>query len=388
MGIQFHPTQDLLFILRSGDIFCRLACALYKKVDCHLLGKGLEYGIHKIIFFLELCKSLHIKRSLLFQVSDLLVWPENDLNRKHALIVLRTVIALEKHARKSGWDGPSMDLKPVAKDSLGVSSRDTMMLVNNSSISSEFAPPVPSNSNLFPPVPSKVQEQKTQSLFNTGVDSISSRASLASKPSREFQAQPANDPPEPVSKQSRFKLEPPPDIEPKNTSRFKLEPAIDLGSDSFSQPAHFEGNTYTTEFMPQSSSLDPLPPSELESMPPVLPPIEQHEAYHFQDSSDEENSDVMGSSAASHSKNMMAALTFNELVEEDINGSSPELIQGDQSTPKLRESSPPESSPGNGTFQENMRKKILAEAIEERLIMREKAVNDFIQEEVCDSTDL
>ena len=35
-----------------------------------------------------------------------------------------------------------------------------------------------------------------------------------------------------------------------------------------------------------------------------------------------------------------------------------------------------------------MRKKILAEAIEERLIMREKAVNDFIQEEVCDSTDL
>lgn len=127
LRIQFKPNQDFLFIMRSGDLLCRLACALYQNVECHLLDKGLEYGIHKIIFFLELCKSLHIKRSLLFQVSDILVWPDNDPHRKHALIVLRTIIALEKHARKSGWNGPTIQLKQQASMSLGVSSRDSVV---------------------------------------------------------------------------------------------------------------------------------------------------------------------------------------------------------------------------------------------------------------------
>jgi hypothetical protein len=74
------------------------------------------------------------------------------LHRKHALIVLRTVIALEKHARKSGWDGPPMDLKPVVQ-SLGTS-RDAMNIINNSSVCSEHTstPPLPDRigkTNLF-----------------------------------------------------------------------------------------------------------------------------------------------------------------------------------------------------------------------------------------------
>jgi hypothetical protein len=127
LRIQFKPDQDFLFIMRSGDLLCRLACALYQNVDCHLLEKGLEYGVHKVIFFLELCKSLHIKRSLLFQLSDILVWPDHDPHRKHALIVLRTIIALEKHARKSGWNGPPIQLKQQASFHLGVSSRDSVI---------------------------------------------------------------------------------------------------------------------------------------------------------------------------------------------------------------------------------------------------------------------
>ncbi|KAJ3271482.1 hypothetical protein HDV01_006612 [Terramyces sp. JEL0728] len=136
LHITFKPNEDLLFILRSGDILCRLACTLYQKVECHLLDKSLEYGIHKIIFFLELCKSLHIKRALLFKVSDLLVWPDADPHKKSALIVLRTVIALEKHARKSGWQGPGIDLKAKVSLDLGVSSRESVLKV----ASQEFQP--------------------------------------------------------------------------------------------------------------------------------------------------------------------------------------------------------------------------------------------------------
>jgi hypothetical protein len=93
---------------------------LYPDVECLLVGKDLEYSIHKIVFFLELCKSLHIKRSLLFQIKDLLVWGDNDVHKKHALLVLRTIVALEKHARKQGWRGAGMNLKNTG--GLGINS--------------------------------------------------------------------------------------------------------------------------------------------------------------------------------------------------------------------------------------------------------------------------
>ena len=111
LKIRFRPDQDFLTVMRSGDILCRLTTELYQNVDCSLADKPLHFGLHKTIFFLELCKSLHIKRALLFKISDLFVWPENDLNKKHALIVLRSVVALEKHARNSGWEGPRIEFQ-------------------------------------------------------------------------------------------------------------------------------------------------------------------------------------------------------------------------------------------------------------------------------------
>ncbi|KAI8903162.1 hypothetical protein EDD86DRAFT_215474 [Gorgonomyces haynaldii] len=128
LGMDLDPRADFVSIMRSGDLLCRLAVALYKKVTCHLLDKGPEYGIHKVIFFLEFCKSLHIKRSLLFTVSDLLAWPENDQHKKSGLIVLRTVLTLEKHARKSGWQGPMLNLKTTVNINLGVSTRESMIM--------------------------------------------------------------------------------------------------------------------------------------------------------------------------------------------------------------------------------------------------------------------
>jgi hypothetical protein len=150
LNIRFKPNQDFLYIMRSGDILCRLACALYQNVECHLLDKGLEFGLHKIVFFLELCKSLHIKRSLLFRIYDLLVWPEHDSHRKHALIVLRTVIALEKHARRSGWNGPPINLQTSASITLGVSSGRNSRQSGTSEMS--FISKDPSSMNPVSPV--------------------------------------------------------------------------------------------------------------------------------------------------------------------------------------------------------------------------------------------
>ncbi|KAH9262168.1 hypothetical protein BASA82_000771 [Batrachochytrium salamandrivorans] len=116
LDMNIDPNKDLMSILRNGDVFCRLACALYPRVECQLLEMGPRFAIHKIVFFLELCKSLHIKRALLFTVANLLVLPTQDKGRKSALIVLRTILALEKHARKSGWSGPALSLKSPAQE--------------------------------------------------------------------------------------------------------------------------------------------------------------------------------------------------------------------------------------------------------------------------------
>ncbi|KAJ3102029.1 hypothetical protein HDU97_000871 [Phlyctochytrium planicorne] len=110
---QISPTVDLVQLLRSGDLLCELAVSIYPRVQCQLLSKGPEFTIHKIIFFLELCKTIGIKPSMLFSVQDLLLGgPEHDPVRKSALTVLRTVCALERQARRRGWNGPVMVLKP------------------------------------------------------------------------------------------------------------------------------------------------------------------------------------------------------------------------------------------------------------------------------------
>ncbi|KAJ3087627.1 hypothetical protein HDU96_004420, partial [Phlyctochytrium bullatum] len=115
--IPLNPTSDLVQLLRSGDLLCELAVAIYPRVQCQLLSKGPEFTVHKIIFFLELCKTVGIKPSMLFSVQDLLLGGlEHDPVRKSALTVLRTVCALERQARRRGWNGPAMVLKPEGSE--------------------------------------------------------------------------------------------------------------------------------------------------------------------------------------------------------------------------------------------------------------------------------
>ncbi|KAI8813009.1 hypothetical protein BJ742DRAFT_767623 [Cladochytrium replicatum] len=107
----FPLDSDLVSLLRSGDLLCELCIAMYPTIQCQLLGRGSEFTVHKIIFFLELCKTVGLKPTILFTVYDLLIGPEDDPQCKSALTVLRTVCALERVARKKGWDGPALVLK-------------------------------------------------------------------------------------------------------------------------------------------------------------------------------------------------------------------------------------------------------------------------------------
>lgn len=122
LKINFDPSIDLVALLRSGDVLCRLITQLYKNIRCHLLEKGTEAAVHKIVFFLEVLRSFHIKRSLMFQLSDILIWPQDDTHKKAGLIVLRTILTVEKHAKKFGFAGPYLNLKLNVASNLGVSS--------------------------------------------------------------------------------------------------------------------------------------------------------------------------------------------------------------------------------------------------------------------------
>ncbi|KAJ3264226.1 hypothetical protein HDU77_009065 [Chytriomyces hyalinus] len=105
-------TTDLVTLLRPADPLCHLACQMFPHVQCKLLNKGPEFTIHKAVFFLELCKTVGVKPGMLFSLSDLFLGgSEDDPTRKCGLTVLRTVCALERQARRRGWEGPVMVLK-------------------------------------------------------------------------------------------------------------------------------------------------------------------------------------------------------------------------------------------------------------------------------------
>ncbi|KAJ3128035.1 hypothetical protein HK100_009411 [Physocladia obscura] len=105
-------TNDLVTLLRPADILCLLAIQMFPHVQCKLLNKGPEFTIHKAVFFLELCKTVGVKPGMLFSLKDLFLGGEiDDPTRKSGLTVLRTVCALERQARRRGWDGPVMVLK-------------------------------------------------------------------------------------------------------------------------------------------------------------------------------------------------------------------------------------------------------------------------------------
>ncbi|KNC97797.1 uncharacterized protein SPPG_06792 [Spizellomyces punctatus DAOM BR117] len=107
---------DIMTLLQTGDVLCHLACKLYPRTQCQLLTKGPEFTVHKIIFFLELCKTVGVKPKYLFSVADILMGVDGDPSRRAGLTVLRTVCALERQARRQGWDGPVIILKEEDED--------------------------------------------------------------------------------------------------------------------------------------------------------------------------------------------------------------------------------------------------------------------------------
>ena len=57
LGTDIDEDAYLPDLLVSGDLLCRLSVTMFPKVQCHLLNKDMSFSIHKLIFFLELCKT-------------------------------------------------------------------------------------------------------------------------------------------------------------------------------------------------------------------------------------------------------------------------------------------------------------------------------------------
>ncbi|KAL3894707.1 MAG: hypothetical protein SGCHY_005120 [Lobulomycetales sp.] len=114
LNLNIPEDTYLPHLLADGMIFCRLAVQMYPKISCHLLQKGPEFAVHRVVFFLELCKSLNIKSSLLFNINDLIIpsdtkdWENRKI--KSALTLLRTICSFERQGRKKGWKGPTLKL--------------------------------------------------------------------------------------------------------------------------------------------------------------------------------------------------------------------------------------------------------------------------------------
>ncbi|KAJ3183314.1 hypothetical protein HDU85_002340 [Gaertneriomyces sp. JEL0708] len=122
----YNPNTPYLlpYLLRTGDILCELAVILFPRTQCALLHKGPEFTVHKAVFFLELCKAVGVKQKYLFTVKDLL-YPDPNAesevsmnatdtateDQSPALLLLRTLVALERQSRKSGFGGPFLSLK-------------------------------------------------------------------------------------------------------------------------------------------------------------------------------------------------------------------------------------------------------------------------------------
>jgi hypothetical protein len=148
----YTENTDIMDLLRSGDRLCKLACILYPKVKCQLLSKGSEFGIHKSVFFLELCKSVGIRAQALCTLSDILFGHLIEGSYAGTLNVLRTVVALEKQARKKGWEGPKMSLKSDTPENKGniVPIMKAPPRVHSSGKMRDAAPPKPPASESIP----------------------------------------------------------------------------------------------------------------------------------------------------------------------------------------------------------------------------------------------
>ena len=114
LGVEGDEFMD---VIRSGEVLCSLTTTLFPKIACSLSAKGDHFTIHKLVFFLEVCKSVGLKPSALCTLSDLIFGHWIDRSYSGCLKVLRTVVALERQARKRGFNGPALVLKKKGESS-------------------------------------------------------------------------------------------------------------------------------------------------------------------------------------------------------------------------------------------------------------------------------
>lgn len=105
--IEFDNT--LMNALRDGKVLCKLAEKLFPQSSkCQLLDLGSEFVVHRIIFFLETCRTNGLKPSFIFSLENHF-FSCRTLNRKAGTSVLRSLYAVEKCARMKGFNGPTID---------------------------------------------------------------------------------------------------------------------------------------------------------------------------------------------------------------------------------------------------------------------------------------
>lgn len=111
---KYQPSANIVEILKNGNILCQIVVKLFPSTECQLLEKGLEYSIHKIIFFLEFCRCIGITG--VFKVVDLVPSLIKDESNS-GIMIFRTISNLENKAQNIGnWKGPFLEFDAVLKE--------------------------------------------------------------------------------------------------------------------------------------------------------------------------------------------------------------------------------------------------------------------------------
>ncbi|KAI9144803.1 hypothetical protein BKA69DRAFT_744171 [Paraphysoderma sedebokerense] len=99
--------NSFISAIRNGDILCRLAAAMNVKApECEYADEGDAYTIHKIIYFLESCRSAGVNEEDMFAITDLLS------NGDDFTGIIRTLMAFDERARRLGFQGPPFPSPP------------------------------------------------------------------------------------------------------------------------------------------------------------------------------------------------------------------------------------------------------------------------------------
>jgi hypothetical protein len=140
LTLDIDTSLSILPLLRNGQILCQLITTLYG-LQCHLLQKSDEATVHKLVFVLEVLKGYKIKRTLLFKIEHVL-----GLNNEEPVWLLKTLMAVEKHARKQGWEGPHIK-PPEKEDQTEISEITSPLRKEDNDVKSKAVRPVSSLMN-------------------------------------------------------------------------------------------------------------------------------------------------------------------------------------------------------------------------------------------------